>query len=158
TPPPHKPKATGAPGTGPRPAAHKGGTSPKDPRRHRRLASCACPQVPHLASSPAPPARRKPAPDHDQRAQLRAASRRHVRGPAVPAAGAQAPGHARRDDFVLLLGVENVKAARQFYLDRGLAVAKSFGSKYVEFDTPSSPVRLALYSRRVAAKERRRLP
>src|SRR5262249_26768684 len=95
----------------------------------------------------------KPAPDHDQRAQLRAASRRHVRGPAVPAAGARAPGHARRDDFVLLLGVENVKAARQFYLDRGLAVAKSFGSKYVEFDTPSSPVRLALYSRRVAAKD-----
>ncbi len=57
------------------------------------------------------------------------------------------------DDFVLLLGVENVKATRQFYLDRGLAVAKSFGSKYVEFDTPSSPIRLALYSRRAAAKD-----
>jgi len=57
------------------------------------------------------------------------------------------------DDFVLLLGVGDVKAARQFYLDRGLAVAKSFGSKYVEFDTPSSPVRLALYSRRAAAKD-----
>jgi catechol 2,3-dioxygenase-like lactoylglutathione lyase family enzyme len=57
------------------------------------------------------------------------------------------------DDFVLLLGVEHVKATRQFYLDRGLAVAKSFGSKYVEFDTPSSPIRLALYSRRAAAKD-----
>jgi uncharacterized glyoxalase superfamily protein PhnB len=57
------------------------------------------------------------------------------------------------DDFVLLLGVENVKATRQFYLDRGLAVAKSFGSKYVQFDTPSSPVGLALYSRRAAAKD-----
>jgi uncharacterized glyoxalase superfamily protein PhnB len=57
------------------------------------------------------------------------------------------------DDFVLLLGVENVKATKRFYLDRGLAVAKSFGSKYVEFDTPSSPVRLALYSRRAAAKD-----
>ena len=57
------------------------------------------------------------------------------------------------DDFVLLVGVENVKATRQFYLDRGLAVAKIFGSKYVEFDTPSSPVRLALYSRRAAAKD-----
>ena len=57
------------------------------------------------------------------------------------------------DDFVLLLGVENVKATRQFYLDRGLAVAKSFGSKYVQFDTPSSPVGLAVYSRRAAAKD-----
>jgi catechol 2,3-dioxygenase-like lactoylglutathione lyase family enzyme len=64
-------------------------------------------------------------------------------------------GPATREvgDFVLLLGVENVKAAKRFYLDRGLAVAKSFGSKYVEFDTPSSPVRLALYSRHAAAKD-----
>jgi hypothetical protein len=57
------------------------------------------------------------------------------------------------DNFVLLLGVEDVKATRQFYVDRGLAVAKSFGSKYVEFDTASSPVSLALYSRRAAAKD-----
>jgi uncharacterized glyoxalase superfamily protein PhnB len=57
------------------------------------------------------------------------------------------------DGFVLLLGVGDVKAAKQFYLDRGLAVAKSFGSKYVEFDTPSSPIKLALYSRRAAAKD-----
>ena len=35
---------------------------------------------------------------------------------------------------MLLLGVEDVKASKQFYVDRGLAVAKSFGSKYVEFD------------------------
>ena len=57
------------------------------------------------------------------------------------------------DDFVLLLGVENVKATRQFYLDRGMAVAKSFGSKYVQFDSSSAPVGLALYSRRAAAKD-----
>ena len=57
------------------------------------------------------------------------------------------------DDFVLLLGVKDVKATKQFYLDRGLAVAKSFGSKYVEFDTPSWPVRLALYSRCAAARD-----
>src|SRR5262249_13126619 len=63
------------------------------------------------------------------------------------------PATREVDDFVLLLGVENVKATRQFYLDHGLAVAKSFGGKYVEFDTPSSPVRLALYSRRAAAKD-----
>ena len=63
------------------------------------------------------------------------------------------PATREVDDLVLLLGAKNVKAARQFYLDRGLAVAKSFGSKYVEFDTPSSPIGLALYSRRAAAKD-----
>ena len=63
------------------------------------------------------------------------------------------PATRQVDDFVLLLGVESVKVTKRFYLHRGLAVAKSFGSKYVEFDTPSSPVRLALYSRRAAAKD-----
>ncbi|MGC5021328.1 hypothetical protein [Micromonospora sp. DT47] len=56
-------------------------------------------------------------------------------------------------DVVLLLGVADVKASKQFYVDRGLAVAKSFGSKYVEFETAGSPVKLALYSRRAAAKD-----
>jgi len=32
-------------------------------------------------------------------------------------------------------------------------VAKSFGRKYVEFATPSSAVKLALYGRRAAAKD-----
>jgi hypothetical protein len=32
-------------------------------------------------------------------------------------------------------------------------VATSFGRKYVEFATPSSPVKLALYGRRALAKE-----
>ena len=64
-------------------------------------------------------------------------------------------GQATRqvDDLVLLLGVADVKASKQFYVDRGLAVAKSFGSKYVEFATPESPLKLALYSRRAAAKD-----
>lgn len=57
------------------------------------------------------------------------------------------------EDVVLLLGVEDVKATKQFYVDHGLAVGKSFGSKYVEFDTPSSPVKLALYGRRALAKD-----
>ena len=30
---------------------------------------------------------------------------------------------------------------------------KSFGGKYVEFETPGSPVKLALYSRRAAEKD-----
>ncbi|MFB8243734.1 glyoxalase [Streptomyces sp. NPDC055952] len=55
-------------------------------------------------------------------------------------------------EFVLLLGVEDVKAAKQFYVGRGLAVAKSFGSKYVEFDAGTGPVKLALYKRRGLAK------
>jgi predicted lactoylglutathione lyase len=64
-----------------------------------------------------------------------------------------APANRQVDNVVLLLGVADVKASRQFYVDRGLAVAKSFGSKYVEFDTAGSPVTLALYSRRAAAKD-----
>lgn len=57
------------------------------------------------------------------------------------------------DDIVLLLGAADVAASKRFYVDRGLAVAKSFGRKYVEFATPSSPVKLALYGRRALAKD-----
>jgi hypothetical protein len=32
-------------------------------------------------------------------------------------------------------------------------VAKSFGRKYVEFATPSNPIKLALYGRRALAKD-----
>ncbi|MEO3810866.1 glyoxalase [Sphaerisporangium sp. B11E5] len=55
------------------------------------------------------------------------------------------------DDIVLLLGVDDVAVTKRFYVERGLSVAKSFGRKYVEFAT--APVRLALYSRRAAAKD-----
>ncbi|MBB5917389.1 putative glyoxalase superfamily protein PhnB [Nocardia transvalensis] len=64
-----------------------------------------------------------------------------------------APITRKVDSFVLLLGVDNVKATKQFYIDRGLTVAKSFGSKYVEFEAGASPVTLALYGRRAAAKD-----
>jgi predicted lactoylglutathione lyase len=63
------------------------------------------------------------------------------------------PATRHIDDVVLLLGVADVKASKQFYVDRGLKVAKSFGSKYVEFDTTGSPVNLVLYGRRAAAKD-----
>ncbi len=56
------------------------------------------------------------------------------------------------DDVVLLLGVEDVKATKQFYVERGFSVAKSFGGKYAEFDTAGSRVNLGLYSRKFAAK------
>jgi uncharacterized glyoxalase superfamily protein PhnB len=57
------------------------------------------------------------------------------------------------DDVVLLLGVADVKASKRFYVDRGLAVKRSFGGRYVEFDTPGSHVKLALYGRRALAKD-----
>jgi hypothetical protein len=63
------------------------------------------------------------------------------------------PATREIDDFVLLLGAADVKAAKEFYVARGLSVAKSFGSKYVEFGAAGSPVKLALYSRRAAAKD-----
>ncbi|MDJ0467062.1 VOC family protein [Streptomyces sp. H27-C3] len=62
--------------------------------------------------------------------------------------------HTRQiDEIVLLMGVADMAASKQFYVGRGLAVAKSFGRKYVEFATPSSPVKLALYGRRALAKD-----
>ncbi|WP_182902359.1 glyoxalase [Microbispora sp. H10830] len=63
------------------------------------------------------------------------------------------PATRHIDQVALLLGVADVKASKRFYVDRGLAVAKSFGGKYVEFDTPASAVTLALYPRRALAKD-----
>lgn len=57
------------------------------------------------------------------------------------------------DDIVLLLGASDVKASKRFYVDRGLAVKRSFGGKYAEFDTPESAIKLALYGRRALAKD-----
>jgi len=62
------------------------------------------------------------------------------------------PATGRIDDMVLLLGVTDMAASKQFYVDRGLTVARSFGRKYVEFDLPNAPVKLALYGRRALAK------
>lgn len=56
------------------------------------------------------------------------------------------------DDIVLLLGVSDMAESKRFYVDHGLTVAKSFGRKYVEFDLPSSPVKLAMNGRRMLAK------
>lgn len=57
------------------------------------------------------------------------------------------------DRIALLLGVADVRASKRFYAERGLVVAKSFGSKYVEFAAGSGPVTLALYGRRALAKD-----
>jgi predicted lactoylglutathione lyase len=57
------------------------------------------------------------------------------------------PATRQIDDIVRLLGVEDAKTGKQFYVDRGLAVTKSFGRKYVEFVAPGSQVTLALLGR-----------
>lgn len=56
---------------------------------------------------------------------------------------ARATGQVER--LVLLLGVNDVKASKRFYESRGVTVSKSYGSKYVEFD--SGAISLALYQR-----------
>lgn len=54
------------------------------------------------------------------------------------------------DSVNIGIGVADVAATKQFYIDKGLKVAKSFGRKYVEFE--SGAVSLSLYSRKFAAK------
>jgi hypothetical protein len=63
------------------------------------------------------------------------------------------PDTRKVDQIVLLLGVVDVGASKKFYVDHGLAIGKSFGRMYVEFDTPSSPVKLALYRHKALAKD-----
>jgi uncharacterized glyoxalase superfamily protein PhnB len=63
------------------------------------------------------------------------------------------PATREVDEVVLLLGVDDVKATKQFYAGKGLPVGKSFGGKYAEFDTPGAAVKLALYPRKAAAKD-----
>jgi uncharacterized glyoxalase superfamily protein PhnB len=63
------------------------------------------------------------------------------------------PASRQIDDIVLLLGSADVLASKRFYVDHGLQVAKSFGRKYVEFDTDSSAIKLALYGRAALAKD-----
>ena len=62
------------------------------------------------------------------------------------------PATREVDQVALLLGAADVGASKKFYVDHGLAVGKSFGS-YVEFDSPSSAVKLGLYKRAALAKD-----
>jgi uncharacterized glyoxalase superfamily protein PhnB len=63
------------------------------------------------------------------------------------------PAARQFDQIVVLLGAEDVLESKRQYVDRGLEVGKSFGRKYVEFATPSSAIKLALYGRRALAKD-----
>ncbi|WP_410793687.1 glyoxalase [Kribbella sp. C-35] len=56
------------------------------------------------------------------------------------------------DSVVLLLGCADVAVSKKFYVDHGLAVARSFGRKYVEFST-TGPIKLGLYGRKALAKD-----
>jgi predicted lactoylglutathione lyase len=61
------------------------------------------------------------------------------------------PATRQVDEIVLLLGVADVVASKQFYVDRGLEVRRSFARAYVEFTT--TDIKLALYKRRALAKD-----
>jgi catechol 2,3-dioxygenase-like lactoylglutathione lyase family enzyme len=63
------------------------------------------------------------------------------------------PATREIDRIVLLIGAADVAASKRFYVERGVSVAKSFGRKYVEFDTGSGAITLGLYGRRALAKD-----
>ncbi|MFD6069647.1 glyoxalase [Amycolatopsis lurida] len=63
------------------------------------------------------------------------------------------PAAREFDAIVRLLGVADVAASKKFYVEHGLTVGKSFGRVYVEFESGSSPVKLALYKRKALAKD-----
>lgn len=64
-------------------------------------------------------------------------------------------GPASRDieSIVLLIGCDDITATKQFYVDRGFAIARSFGKKYVEFEPGSGAVTLGLLPRKALAKD-----
>ncbi|MEV0522949.1 glyoxalase [Streptomyces sp. NPDC050439] len=63
------------------------------------------------------------------------------------------PVTRRIDEMVLLLGVADMAASKQFYVEQGLTMAKSFGRMYCEFEAASGAFKLALYRRRALAKD-----
>jgi predicted lactoylglutathione lyase len=60
------------------------------------------------------------------------------------------PANRQIDAIVLQLGVTDAAASKQFYLNHGLTVAKSYGTRYVELDT--GPIKLTLNKRGSLAK------
>ncbi|MBD0709066.1 MULTISPECIES: glyoxalase [unclassified Streptomyces] len=63
------------------------------------------------------------------------------------------PVTGKVDRFVVLLGASDVAASKSFYVGHGLAVAKSFGRKYADFEAGGGIAQLALYGRRALAKD-----
>ena len=63
------------------------------------------------------------------------------------------PATKKIEEMVLLIGATDIAATKQFYVDHGFTVAKSYGRKYVQFDADSDQIKLALYGRRALAKD-----
>lgn len=63
------------------------------------------------------------------------------------------PATRQIDGIALLLGVADVAASKRFYVDRGFAVEKSYGSRFVSFTAPPGAIELVLYRRQGAAKD-----
>jgi predicted lactoylglutathione lyase len=63
------------------------------------------------------------------------------------------PPTRKIDEIVLLIGADDIIASKKFYVDQGFTVAKSFGRKYVQFDSEPEQVKLDLYGRQVLAKD-----
>ncbi len=61
-----------------------------------------------------------------------------------------APASQKVDDVVLQLGVADVAVSKDFYVEHGFSVSKSYGRKYVEFATGT--IQLTLNARRSLAK------
>jgi catechol 2,3-dioxygenase-like lactoylglutathione lyase family enzyme len=64
-------------------------------------------------------------------------------------------GPARRtfDQLVLLIGATDMGATKQFYVDRGLTLGKSFLNKYAEYEAAPDSIKLALYGHTALAKD-----
>lgn len=64
------------------------------------------------------------------------------------------PATREIDAIVLLLGAGDLRASKRFYVERGLAVKRSFPGRYAEFDPAGGAITLALYPGRAGvAKE-----
>jgi hypothetical protein len=72
---------------------------------------------------------------------------------ATPANKDTGPATRDIDGIALVRGVSDMTASKRFYVERGLTVAKSYGSKYVEFEARAAAIKLALYKRGGLAKD-----
>jgi hypothetical protein len=61
------------------------------------------------------------------------------------------PSHAI-DQLVLVIAADDVGKSKDFYVEQGLTVGRSFGSKYVEFSFDSTTVDFAINPRGLLAK------
>lgn len=63
------------------------------------------------------------------------------------------PASRSVESIVLLIGADDIGTSKAFYVERGFAIARSFGRKYVEFEPGSGTVTLGLLPRKALAKD-----